>query len=105
MVDDILLDEEGFLINPDLWTEELSRSIAEKQFGMVLTDLHLKIIRFMREYYRKWETLPMLKTIRDEFNLEAAQIDEMFKRGNSASRGVICKLGGLPKMLCIASGC
>ena len=105
MVDDVLLDEEGFLINSDLWTEALSRSIAEKQFGIVLTDLHVKIIRFVREYYKKWETLPMLKTIRDEFKLEAAQIDEMFKRGSSTSRGVICKLGGLPKMLCIAFGC
>jgi tRNA 2-thiouridine synthesizing protein E len=93
------------LIDPDLWTEELSKKMAEKQFNMVLTDLHMKIIQYMREYYTKWETLPILLTISKEFNLKSQVLDEMFKRGGSTSRGVICKLGGLPKMLCIASGC
>ena len=99
------LDDEGFLINPDLWTEELSRSMAKKQFYIILTDQHSKIILYIRDYYKKWETLPMLKTIRDEFGLTAPEIDELFKRGNSTARGVICKLAGLPKMLCISSGC
>ena len=105
MVETGALDEEGFLIDPDLWTEELSKKMAEKQFNMVLTGLHMKIIRYMREYYMKWETLPILLTISKEFNLKSQVLDEMFKRGNSTSRGVICKLGGLPKMLCMASGC
>jgi len=105
MVETGVLDEEGFLIDPDLWTEELSKKMAEKQFNMVLTDLHMKIIQYMREYYTKWETLPILLTISKEFNLKSQVLDEMFKRGGSTSRGVICKLGGLPKMLCIASGC
>jgi TusE/DsrC/DsvC family sulfur relay protein len=105
MVETSALDEEGFLIDPDLWTEELSKKMAEKQFNMVLTDLHMKIIHYMRAYYMKWDTLPILLTISKEFNLKSRELDEMFKRGNSTSRGVICKLGGLPKMLCMASGC
>jgi len=100
-----VFDDEGFLINPDLWTEELSRNMAKTQFNITLTDQQSKIILYIREYYKKWETLPMIKTIRDEFSLNASQIDEQFKRGSSTARGVICKLAGLPKMLCIASGC
>ena len=99
------LDDEGFLINPDLWTEELSRYMAKTQFNITLTDQHFKIITYIRNYYKKWETLPMLKTIRSEFNLTASDIDEYFKRGSSTARGVICKLAGLPKLLCISSGC
>jgi dissimilatory sulfite reductase related protein len=99
------LDDEGFLINPDLWTEELSRSMAKTQFYIILTDQQSKIILYIRGYYKKWETLPMLKTIRDEFGLTTPEIEEQFKRGSSTARGVICKLAGLPKMLCIASGC
>ncbi len=99
------LDDEGFLINPDLWTEELSRSMAKTQFDITLTDQQSKIIIYIRDYYKKWETLPMLKTIRDQFGLTTSEIDELFKRGNSTARGVICKLAGLPKMLCISSGC
>jgi tRNA 2-thiouridine synthesizing protein E len=100
-----VFDDEGFLINPDLWTEELSRNMAKTQFNITLTDQQSKIILYIRDYYKKWETLPMIKTIRDEFSLNASQIDEQFKRGSSTARGVICKLAGLPKMLCIASGC
>ncbi len=105
MVEAGVLDEEGFLTDPDLWTEELSREMAEKQFNMVLTDLQMRVIHYTREYYMKWGTLPILMTIGREFDLKGGELDEMFKRGSSTSRGVICKLGGLPKMLCIASGC
>ena len=100
-----VFDDEGFLINPDLWTEELSRNMAKTQFDITLTDRQSKIIRYIRDYYKQWETLPMIKTIRDEFSLTASELDEQFKRGSSTARGVICKLAGLPKMLCIASGC
>jgi tRNA 2-thiouridine synthesizing protein E len=100
-----VLDDEGFLVNPDLWNEELSKSMAKTQFDITLTDQQLKIIVYIREYYKKWETLPLLKTIRDEFSLDASKIDKLFKRGDRTARGVICKLAGLPKMLCISSGC
>ena len=100
-----VLDDEGFVKNPDLWTDNLSKSMAKTQFDITLTDQQSKIILYIRDYYKKWETLPMLKTIRDEFGLTTSEIDEQFKRGSSTARGVICKLAGLPKMLCIASGC
>lgn len=100
-----VFDDEGFLINPDLWTEELCRNMAKTQFDITLTDRQLKIICYIRDYYKQWETLPMIKTIRDKFSLTASELDEQFKRGSSTARGVICKLAGLPKMLCIASGC
>jgi TusE/DsrC/DsvC family sulfur relay protein len=98
-------DDEGFLINSDHWTEEISKNMAKSQFDIILNDQQLKIIFYLRAYYKKWETLPMLKTIRGEFGLDAEDIEKLFKRGNSTARGVICKLAGLPKMLCIASGC
>lgn len=99
------LDEEGFVIDTREWSEDLSKKMAETQFNMALTELHLQVIHFVRQYYFKWETLPMIKTIKDQFKLDSSKLDEMFVRGKSTSRGVICKLGGLPKMLCIASGC
>ena len=102
---DAALDDEGFVKDLDLWSEELSKSMAKTQFDFKLTVQQSKIIAYTRDYYKKWETLPMLKTIRDEFGLEASEIDKLFKRGNSTARGVICKLAGLPKMLCISSGC
>ncbi len=104
MAEDVL-DEDGFVKNPDFWSEALATKMAKDQFNISVTELHLEVIRFVREYYLKWGTVPMVKTIRDSVKISNEQLDGMFKRGISSSRGVICKLGGLPKMLCIASGC
>lgn len=105
MVEESALDEEGFVRMPSLWSDSLAKQMAADQFKMELTDLHMQIICFVRDFYFKWETIPMMKTIKDHFKLGNGQLDELFKRGRSSSRGVICKLGGLPRMLCIASGC
>jgi tRNA 2-thiouridine synthesizing protein E len=100
-----LLDEEGFIKNTEYWSDTLAKRMAKEQFNISITELHMQVIRFVREYYMKWGALPMVKTIKDRFKLTNERLDEMFKRGTSNSRGVICKLSGLPKMLCIASGC
>ena len=100
-----LFDDEGFLIDSETWTEAVARDIAEKQFDMKLTETHWTCIRSVRTYYEKWSTLPMVKTIRDEAGLTADQFEQLFKRGTSNARGVLCKISGLPRNLCIAAGC
>ncbi len=99
------LDEEGFLKKPDLWTPVLAGKMAKDQFNIRLTELHMRAICFVREYYLEWGSLPMVKTIREHLKISTEQLDDMFKRRRSSARGVICKLSGLPKILCIASGC
>ncbi|NIO37865.1 hypothetical protein GTO27_09205 [Candidatus Bathyarchaeota archaeon] len=99
------LDEEGFLKDPDLWSYALATKITEDQFNIRLTELHMQAIHFVRAYYSEWDSLPMFKTIREHLKISSRQLDNMFKRGRSSARGVICKIGGLPRTLCIASGC
>lgn len=107
MVDDveIVFDEDGFVKNPSFWSERLAAEMAKKQFNIELTKSHLDILNFVRNYYLKWGGVPMVKTIRERMKISNVQLDVMFKRGKSSSRGIICKLSGLPKMLCISSGC
>jgi tRNA 2-thiouridine synthesizing protein E len=105
MGEEDLLDEGGFIKNTENWSDTLAKRMAKEQFNISITEFHMQVIHFVREYYMKWGALPMVKTIRDRFKLTNEQLDDMFKRGTSSSRGVICKLGGLPRMLCIASGC
>ena len=100
-----MLDDEGFVKAPDLWSDGLARKMAHDQFDMRLTEVHMQAIRFVRTYYLEWGTLPMVKTIREHLEISSDQLEDMFKRGKSSTRGVICKLSGLPRNLCIASGC
>ena len=45
-----VLDEEGYLVDPDAWTEEVARMLAARE-GIELTGEHWDVIRFMRAFY------------------------------------------------------
>jgi tRNA 2-thiouridine synthesizing protein E len=49
-LDPALLDDEGYLVDPDDWTEERAEALARVQ-GIALQDEHWQVIRFMRDYY------------------------------------------------------
>lgn len=44
------LDNEGFLLDPAEWTEDVARELAAREH-IALGDDHWALIRFMREYY------------------------------------------------------
>lgn len=58
----IELDEEGYLANFDDWNESVACALAYKE-GLgedcPLTEEKLEIIRFMREYYKKFKAFPI----------------------------------------------
>ncbi len=47
----ILLDSEGYLCRLDDWSEEFAVALAKDE-GLVLTDEHWEVIRYLRDYYR-----------------------------------------------------
>lgn len=46
------VNEEGFLTNYDEWNEEIAKELA-KQIDIEMTDEHWKIIKFLREDFKK----------------------------------------------------
>lgn len=100
-----LFDDEGYLIDSKTWNEKVACEMAEKQLGMKLTEAHWTCIHIVRAYYEKWSSLPMVKTIRDEAKMTTDEFERLFKIGASNARGVLCKISGLPRNLCIAAGC
>ena len=48
----IHVNDEGFMTDPNEWSEELAKSLAA-QIGIDLTDEHWKAIRFLRDDYAK----------------------------------------------------
>jgi TusE/DsrC/DsvC family sulfur relay protein len=44
----IQVDDEGFMTDPDEWSEPLATSLAH-QIGLELTDAHWRAIRFLRQ--------------------------------------------------------
>lgn len=62
----INLDDDGFLVNFDDWNETVACAIAERE-GVSktcpLTKEKLEILRFMREYYKKFDAFPIPRAI------------------------------------------
>ena len=52
------LDEEGYLVDPADWNEQVAEALAREE-RVVLSDEHWAVIRFMREYYEQRQIAPM----------------------------------------------
>src|SRR5512136_2915962 len=58
----IPLDEEGHLVDADDWSEGLAGHLAALD-GLQLAENQWQVIRFIREYYLRYESVPMPKVL------------------------------------------
>ena len=88
------LDEDGFLCDPDTWSEDAVTVLAKLEDIDELTDGHWKVIHFLRDYYRQFGIAPMVRKLCKETGFTLQEIYTMFPSG--PAKGA-CKLAGLPK--------
>ena len=50
-------DAEGYLVEPQDWSEEVAQEFA-RQEHIPLTEDHWDVIRFMRDYYEEHQVIP-----------------------------------------------
>ena len=90
---EIELDEDGFIIDPEDWTEEVARTFAAKEGISDLTEEHWKIIYFLHEYYNE-NQIAMIRKLCKETGFSLKRVYELFPTG--PAKGA-CKIAGLPK--------
>jgi tRNA 2-thiouridine synthesizing protein E len=90
----IEVDEDGFVVNPDEWTDAIPPVFAKFENIDELTDEHWKIIHYLRDYYKKFGVAPMIRKMCKDTGLQLKQIYDLFPSG--PAKGA-CKLAGLPK--------
>lgn len=56
------IDEEGYLVDPATWSEDVARDFAERE-NIQLTENHWDAIRFMREYYAEHQIAPDVRHV------------------------------------------
>ncbi len=86
-------DEEGFLKNPDDWTEELANEIAQ-DLGINMTDMHWKVIRFMRDDYKERGQAPTIRRIKNAGGVSTKDLYQLFPGGPAKKAA---KIAGLSK--------
>jgi tRNA 2-thiouridine synthesizing protein E len=89
------VDEDGFLQEPDKWTDELATFFAKHFEGIDnMTEEHWKLVRYLREYYLKYNIAPPIRMLTKQTGISLDKIYELFPSG--PAKGA-CKIAGLPK--------
>jgi dissimilatory sulfite reductase related protein len=88
------LDEDGFLVNPEDWSNDMVEYFATQEDVSQLTENHWKVINYLRDYFKKFGVAPMVRKLCKDTGFSLKEIYEMFPSG--PAKGA-CKLAGLPK--------
>jgi TusE/DsrC/DsvC family sulfur relay protein len=91
---EVEVDEDGFIQEPDKWSEELAMAIAKTEEVDDLTEDHWKVINYLRDYYQRFGIAPMIRKLCKETGFQLKYIYELFPSG--PAKGA-CKIAGLPK--------
>lgn len=86
------VDDEGYLVNFDDWNENVACALAERAGVEELTKERMDIIKFMRDYFKKYNHLPILRSVCKNINQPKECVDEKFIEPLKA-----WKIAGLPK--------
>jgi TusE/DsrC/DsvC family sulfur relay protein len=88
------IDEDGFIQEPDKWTEAVAKDLAKTEAVEELTEDHWKLVNYLREYYLKFGMAPMIRKLCKETDFKLKYVYELFPSG--PAKGA-CKVAGLPK--------
>ena len=90
----IEVDEDGFMMEPDQWNEEVAAALATTEGIEQLEDEHWKVMNYLRDYYLEFGVAPMIRKLGKETGFPLKKIYELFPSG--PAKGA-CKLAGLAK--------
>ncbi|MGA7835667.1 MAG: TusE/DsrC/DsvC family sulfur relay protein [Acidimicrobiales bacterium] len=91
---DVKLNDEGFFLDPDQWSETMAAELARKEGIDPLTDRHWQVIRFMRSEYLQKGTGPTVRVLGKTSGVSIKELYELFPKGPAK---VAAKIAGIPK--------
>lgn len=96
----IATTEQGFLLDMNLWGEQLAVRLADIE-GIVLSTEHWEILHFIRQFYIEYKYLPnarvFSKAIKNKLGVEKAASRYLLKLFPQGPLKYSCKIAGLPK--------
>ncbi|MBI5195136.1 MAG: TusE/DsrC/DsvC family sulfur relay protein [Nitrospirae bacterium] len=94
------VDEEGYLSDWQNWNEGLAGHMA-KLDGLDLTSAHWDVIRFLRDYFQKYQIAPMIKILVKEIGKslgpEKGNTKYLYELYPAGPAKQACRYAGLPK--------
>lgn len=90
----IEFNEDGFMLRPELWDDEVASAIARQDGIDEMGEKHWAIVRFIREYWEEQDLAPQVRVLCKATGVTVRQIYALFTLG--PARGA-CRVAGLPK--------
>ena len=90
----IELDEDGFIVEPDLWSTGIAEYFAKEEEVEELTEQHWKIINYLKDYFKQFGIAPMVRKVCKDNAISMQELYALFPTG--PAKGA-CKIAGLPK--------
>ena len=91
---EVELNDEGFFVHPEEWTEDMAPELAKREGIDELTDAHWKVLRFMREQYAEKGTGPTVRALGKTSGVSVKELYQLFPKGPAK---VAARIAGIPK--------
>ncbi len=91
---EVNFDNDGFMVDPQLWNDEIANAIAVDEGIEEMSEEHWAIVNFIRNYWKENDLAPPVRMICQELGVGVRQIYKLFTSG--PARGA-CRVAGLPK--------
>jgi TusE/DsrC/DsvC family sulfur relay protein len=88
------VNEEGFLLQPDQWTEAMVPELAREEGIADLSDRHWQVIRFMRRQFEENGTGPTVRVLGKTSGVSIKELYQLFPNGPAK---VAARIAGIPK--------
>jgi TusE/DsrC/DsvC family sulfur relay protein len=90
---DLIVDNEGFLQQPDQWDREVAQALAA-ELDMTLTERHWLVIDYMRNTYLETGQAPTIRSLGKQSGVPVKELYRLFPKGPAK---LAAKLAGIPK--------
>jgi TusE/DsrC/DsvC family sulfur relay protein len=80
ILDTVEFDDDGFMMNPSAWTEDIAKAIAEA-LEVELSDRHWQVINFARSDFEASGEPPTLRRITQQTDVSMKEMYQLFPDG------------------------
>jgi len=87
------VDDEGFLKNMDDWNEDIAKEIAGEIGLGELTEMHWKVINFMRNDFKEKGQIPTIRRMKNAGGVPTKELYELFPGGPAKKAAMVAGLG------------
>jgi tRNA 2-thiouridine synthesizing protein E len=91
---EVELNDEGFFVHPEQWTEEMAPELARREGIDPLTDAHWTVLRFMRKEFFEKGTGPTVRVLGKTSGVSVKELYQLFPKGPAK---VAARIAGIPK--------